>query len=440
MKDVSGVRAAEVASELAAFFRDPASVRLAYLHGERPLPDGQVVLRFALARFASGWQKKLASFDRAQLVEAAQAFVRQVCLRDSASHYQVLCLEPDAKAEAVRENYRLLMALLHPDRQQGAATAWPTGCAQRVNEAYAALSDGAARTAYDRGMHVPHPMPPFEGAAVGVRSAARRRPREVVRPLVVVTGVAMALFMVQSWWVSDVPQHYALLERSAPSSAKWVRDAISGGLPRFLGLSTPSFDPLDVVPPAKPTAQLAAWVPISSPKAERHAIAPIEAPVAAPPAPQMAFAPPAVVAQASAPPPAKAPVAAAAPAALGSSPTTQDIELLVARMVSYYEQGNVDGLMGLFASGEPGFWKGMRVRGSYSEFFRATKQRRLRMNQLNWRTAPESAQARGDATLVAEYADGSGRLDRKVDIEIDIAVRDGKPGITRLTLFPETSR
>ena len=106
--------------------------------------------------------------------------------------------------------------------------------------------------------------------------------------------------------------------------------------------------------------------------------------------------------------------------------------------MSYYEQGDASALMGLYASGEPGFFKSLRVRGAYADFFRSTKDRRLRMDHLDWEAGPgQTARARGEATLLADFADGSGKLERKVPVELDIAMRDGQARLTRLTLYPE---
>ena len=146
MTDAPGAGAASVAAQLLEFLREPGRVRPPYLNGQQPLPEGNVVLKFALGRFPQGWQRDLPHAGQEEIVEAARAFVRQVCLRDRATHYQVLCLAADAPSEAIKENYRLLMALLHPDRQDADAHEWPTGCAQRVNDAYAVLVVFGARS------------------------------------------------------------------------------------------------------------------------------------------------------------------------------------------------------------------------------------------------------------------------------------------------------
>ncbi len=458
MSDAPGAGAAAVASQLLDFFHEPTRFRPAWIHGERPLPEGHVVLKFALGRFSPGWKRDLSRHDKETLVEAARAFVRQVCLWERATHYQVLCLDPGASPESVRENYRLLMALLHPDRQEDSARPeWPTGHAQRVNEAYAVLSDAAQREDYDEAAQRAHPPlrePELEVAAIR-RVRARPSPR-YLRSFAVVGAVIIALFVVQAWWVNDTPRHYALLEQPASfqSSAQWMRDAISDGLPRFLGARPISFETLQLLDVPKAPRRLAAWVPASETRASPAAsggpptsgstrieaaapesVAPRSSvPIPATPPPSPVAAPRAptsmVLAQANAAP---APEPAASPAA------TQEIELLVARLVSYYEQGDADALMGLFASGEPGLWKGYRTRGSYTDFFRATRERRLRMNRLEWQTSADSARARGEATLVADYNDGRGHLERTVPVELDIALRGGRARLTRLSLFPETN-
>ena len=465
MNETPGPGAAAVAAQLLEFYREPARYRPAWIHGEARLPEGHVVLKFALGRFSPGWQRDLSKHDKEALVEAAQAFVRQVCLWERSTHYHVLCLNPEAPAEAVRENYRLLMALLHPDRQEDATTpAWPTGCAQRVNESYAVLSGVQQRAEYDMAISHAHPVHEFDmetAAPIAMRTSRRRHRPAYLRTFAVVSGVMVTLFLMQAWWVNDTPRHYALLERALPaSSALWMRDAISDGVPRFLNMNpVMRFDPIELLEPPKAPRRLAAWVPASDVRTEPARMpAPQAAPVAETPpvravevAPLRFAVPVPVPASAPAAPAPASPVArltlaqstvatspVPAPVSAPNAPSAQDIELLVARVVSYYEQGDASALMSLYASGEPGFFRAMRVRNAYSDFFRATKDRRLRMDRLDWQTAPETARARGEATLIADYTDGSGKLERKVAVELDVAMRDGQARLTRLSLYPET--
>ncbi len=86
--------------------------------------------------------------DRAQVQAAASFFIQQVCFVRSADHYRVLGLRADATAEQIKEHHRLLMRLVHPDRQ-GVADLWADAYAARVNEAYSVLSRPLSRERYD---------------------------------------------------------------------------------------------------------------------------------------------------------------------------------------------------------------------------------------------------------------------------------------------------
>src|SRR5258708_25575297 len=150
MREVPDAGAAPVAAILLEFLKEPARLRPRFIHGHVPLPQGDHVFRFAQGRFPHGLMRDLLAPQRQAVREAANVFIRQVCLRDEATHYQVLCLPEDASAEAIKENYHLLMALIHPDLQD--APRRPKGAAQRVNGAYEVLSGDARRGGYDQDM------------------------------------------------------------------------------------------------------------------------------------------------------------------------------------------------------------------------------------------------------------------------------------------------
>jgi len=459
--------AASVAGQLLAFYREPALHRPPYIHGEAPLPDGQVVLRFALDRFPPGWLRELPERDREEVRDAAIAFVRQVCLWERATHYQVLCLEPDATHEAIRESYRLLIALIHPDRQDATGPGWPTGCSQRANQAHAVLADAQRRAEYDAGLRRSGGSAAVEAAVRASHAAGhgagrrshrvRSSPASIAKRFVVVSGVIAALFIVQAWWVGDVAPHYSLLERTIPASSRWMRDILPDP-PRFLANASTPFTPEPPEPPeplgeSSRMAPVGSWVPLQeSPRVTAaHAPAaalPVASAVAAAPAPgpapQTVPAPPAsfaapepsapVLRLAQAPATTPAPATPVAPASTG--PTRDQIESLVAQLVGYYDAGDADRIVGLYDPGELGWFGGGRIRTPFADFFGATRERRLRMERLQWRNAGNSAEARGEATVLADYMDGRPRLERRVPVELDIALRDGQARITRLVLYP----
>ena len=470
MHEAVGAGAASVAAQLLAFYREPVRYRPRFIHGQESLAGGDHILKFAQGKFSHGMLRDYSHQERTLLREAAIAFIRQVCFWEGATHYQLLCVSQDAKRDAIKEHYRLLMALIHPDRQDPAVEPWPTGCAQRVNRAYATLCDEGLRQGYDEGLrkteagatHSPQePEPEHPGAlAREPRKGGSARARGA-RSLAIVTGVVATLLFLQVWWVSDLPREHSILDAA---SAGWTRNGSSNSdLPRFIGTgealapdrrieaggAEKEPEPFSMWPslwaaspsPGAATDSLPALQ--RAPKASRQEEARADA---APPPAKVAGASlpapvsdsgeltksaptarmrPVIVTQQSAPQPARE-----------SRDSTKDIEIIVAQMVSYYEAGEADRLMGLFEASEAAGWRGAQARQAYEEFFRATKQRRLRLMKLTWQTSENSAHAMGEALVQAEFYGDQVRLERNVKVELDIALRGDRPKITRLSLFP----
>ncbi|HSS28746.1 MAG TPA: J domain-containing protein, partial [Usitatibacter sp.] len=175
MPRASAPGTAAVATQLLAFLREPARYRARFTVGREAIEGGHHVLRFAYGKLP---EMEAEGITREELHEAAIAFVRQVCLWDGATYYQVLCLPENAPRGAVKANYRLLMALIHPDRPDATLDPWPADAAQRANRAYEILSDEARRREYDAelarrreagSIHAP------SGAPRAVREEAPRR-------------------------------------------------------------------------------------------------------------------------------------------------------------------------------------------------------------------------------------------------------------------------
>jgi hypothetical protein len=452
----AGKQAASAAAELLAFYREPALRRPGYLHGHTPMPHGTIVFRLALGRFPESIQG-LPQAERDEIRIAAAAFVRQACLWERATHYQVLCLEPDASPEQVREGYHLLIALIHPDRHD---SGWPAGCAQRANEAYAVLSDAARRAQYDERLVRGHPGPAFDAAAPAPQQPPRRHRRDapgrMFARFAVVAGVVAALFIVQAWWLGDASPEHSLLERAMPASGRWVRQVLPDA-PRFIG----AFDFSERLPPIEQPrrmASLASWMPafedgprtasipteipreeplqlqVSLVTAPAVAMAPSAAsrdrPVASVPVPAATVRPPVRLAQA-----APTPVPRPATAAPGA-PGRDQVEDLVALVVGYYEAGDADKLVGLFDPDRLGFWSRATTRNTFSDFFAGTRARRLRIDRLDWRVNGTTAEARGEGVVGADFVDGRPRLERRVPVELEIVLSGGEPRLARLLLHP----
>ena len=454
MVEARDTAAAGIADRLKAFVDAPVQFRARYARGEERLPDGTHVLRFASGKFPPEWRAGETQRVRA----AAEAFVRHFCLREGADHYETLCATRDAGPDDIKERYHLLMALLHPDRVDARGN-WPEACAQRVNAAYAVLGDEAARRAYDLTL-TPQP------ASRPHQPRSSRRPRSsdtrFAKALLAVS-IAMAGFVVVLLMLHEDDWSDRTLMDSAIAALR-SRPARVADRPRFVGAALEPARANDApaadAPPAdsslfafmKPlmarlrSEEPVAWAPPPTIVAVRESppstVAERPRSPAEPAPPRSEPSVPVRVAQVGtaplAPATAPAPAKPAVPvkAAAAPRPTNEDIERLVVALVGYYEAGDADHLMGLLDTRQAGFWRSAQIRQSYEDFFRATRGRRLRVETLAWNTQPGTASAKGEATVVAEYFDQNAPVERRVPVELDVAMRDGRALITRLALFP----
>lgn len=67
----------------------------------------------------------------------------------SRTHYETLEVAKDASPEEIRQNYRRLILLHHPDKQRANEDSGLDKQAEALNVAYAVLSDTALRADYD---------------------------------------------------------------------------------------------------------------------------------------------------------------------------------------------------------------------------------------------------------------------------------------------------
>lgn len=131
------------------YYRRPSRYLAEGRRRDAPLVDPEVVLKLALLRpveFAAATWNEPRRIPALQ--ESAEAYVRHMYFRPDATPYQVLGLEPGASAKEIKESFRLLMQLVHPDRQ-GARKTWPDACAAQANWAYGALRDQETRRTFE---------------------------------------------------------------------------------------------------------------------------------------------------------------------------------------------------------------------------------------------------------------------------------------------------
>ena len=80
--------------------------------------------------------------------QAACFFIRSALLYPGADHYALLGLARSADAAAVKDRYRLMMRLMHPDFAGPLPGTWPVDAATRVNQAHDVLSSQVRRRAF----------------------------------------------------------------------------------------------------------------------------------------------------------------------------------------------------------------------------------------------------------------------------------------------------
>src|SRR5262245_32012531 len=132
------------------YARSPSRYQAEGRRRDAPRLDAEVILKLALGRpvkFAYASWNEPAKVDA--LGQAARTYVRHLFFRPDATPYQVLGLEPGATPDAIKECFRLLMQLVHPDRQ-GEKKRWPDACAAQANWAYSMLRDQVTRRTFEQ--------------------------------------------------------------------------------------------------------------------------------------------------------------------------------------------------------------------------------------------------------------------------------------------------
>jgi hypothetical protein len=126
--------------------------------------------------------------------EGARFFVRHALLRESNDHYALMGLQAGASAAALREHYRLLIRLTHPDFSRE-ADPWPDDAAARVNRAFDVLSSPDQRADFDarrQALSEPRTPTPSRSPQTGPRSPRRL---SVYASVLLVLGATGALML-----------------------------------------------------------------------------------------------------------------------------------------------------------------------------------------------------------------------------------------------------
>jgi hypothetical protein len=223
-----------------------ASIKEVLLLASGRLPEGEPVPSLAIQR-------------------AAGFFVRAALLYPAADHYALLGLDRSADASAVKERYRQMMRLMHPDFATSAAAGgnWPADAAARVNQAYEVLASDAQRRSYDDERNCTAAAAPQRSpgnhSLAHVRASAgapSSDPRRLLKRMAGAFGVLSALALAAGL-LARGPDRESLVQRTTPRTVPSIpavaqRDLIASqiGMPVD---QKPALDETPAVPGAPAT-------------------------------------------------------------------------------------------------------------------------------------------------------------------------------------------
>lgn len=222
MKPGSTPLRSELHAALLEYYRDGGRHALAPSAAQLPLACIKELLQLASGRSSRAGANNGAVPDT-PLRRAACFFIRSELLRPGADHYALLGLEHHADAATIKDHYRLMMRLLHPDFSSGwSVDAWPADAASRVNLAYECLSTRAQRRAYDERFAAA--APPASPRPLGVVTRARaskapvRHPRQRLRQLALLFGGSGTLALLAGLLTNGSTESLVQRPGEAPAS------------------------------------------------------------------------------------------------------------------------------------------------------------------------------------------------------------------------------
>ncbi len=210
----------------------------------------------------------------AEVRQAARFFVRSVMLRPDNDHYALMGVGAETDNTTLKEHYRLLMRLTHPDFQTD-GDPWPGDAAARVNLAHDVLASPVHRANYDaqRARALSDQLHAVAAAAraSAPRTPVRNRSSEDGSParralwlsgaLVLGTGAVVALL-----WQTPEDPTLTVVQRPVPPQPMPVAEAL---VPEVLVLAPAPVQLASPEPPekaARPVALMAASEPQPTPK------------------------------------------------------------------------------------------------------------------------------------------------------------------------------
>jgi DnaJ-domain-containing protein 1 len=371
----------------------------------------------------------------AAVVQAARFFVRAALLRPDADHYALLGLPRTTDAAAIKERYRSLMRLTHPDFAQSSAHAgWPADGATRINQAYEILSSPERRRAYDEAtaptpnLAAPAPLRAVKSAPVGRNVTRAVTSRRNLPRLAAGFGALGGLALVGLWLSGEQGERDTLVQRATTRIDK---------LPALFAAATPprATEPAAAattapLPPAIERPLPTTVVPELNPAAtSTTALAKpiVDAPVSPPP-----VAPASATRAAPVDAPAAAPAAVAAPApapAPPSGPTMAAVQQPLTQLLQEIESGWGDNVIALLDSRARRSSAAQAVARELDALCEGV--RPVKIARVDFKGEPRDGHLVVNGVVMLQVRDAAAPT-RQFALQADFVAQDGSPVLTRL--------
>ena len=171
--------------------------------------------------------------DLKYLVDGANFVISKMHFNPESNYYITLGLSQNVSSEEIRERWKKLMLLYHPDRQ-GGDNSWVSERAKKVNEAYSILKDNEKRQSFDRRLREqtmtrkPVPQPRTNPGAASSRSGRKisrdpewdRKKKNIPKLLVGAYLIAAVVFLGYIYLQNDTEPLESALSRREGLSAQ----------------------------------------------------------------------------------------------------------------------------------------------------------------------------------------------------------------------------
>jgi DnaJ-domain-containing protein 1 len=444
-----------VIERVIAFQKDTARYR-PMLDRERGATMGApLIIKLALGKAAIKPEKLPNGVNQHSLMLASCFFVAEAFTANPKDYYRVLGVPRDASETQIKEHYRYLMLLTHPDRPS--EYVWPKHVVPAITAAYEALNDPYQRGRYDQDIDA------IAAGAASMQAGFRRTgsfeipkepPQSALRAWLSrwgpKLGAASALALVllgvgaAAMYIFDgAGQDHLVRRKDAPIAAQTIptptmRLATTVSAPDESGVrpavredsrpvEVPSvIEPVVVYQPASKTVKQAKVPDSAIGRVEPSQASGQVQPELARPEPVAPTVSQVVV------PVTAAPVAS-------SRDKTSEIDALLQSFTRSYAEGNIEAMSSLFDANTSGRYSFSGQRKGYLDTFESTQERRLNLSGIEINDDAHVTRVRADGVLSMRMRGSEKDTKRTVSLEFEIQRVGGRPVISYIKHGPKQS-